>query len=142
MQKNDYYNDRINRLTSALLGLLLLCSIFPTIARSAEQGSYNENLTGYYAREGNDGSSARAAGNNIYIRFYADRWLGMMFLPYPYAESVATTATVPTCAALLANSTKKPRCTSKGMATWRIASFSNADRWRPAPSNWAMATWN
>jgi hypothetical protein len=92
MQKNDYYNDRINRLTSALLGLLLLCSIFPTIARSAEQGSYNENLTGYYAREGNDGSPARAAGNNIYIRFYADRWLGMLFLPYPYAKSVTTTA--------------------------------------------------
>ena len=92
MQKTNYCTDRINRVTSALPGLLLLCSIFPTIAHSAEQGEYNENLTGYYAREGNNASPAQAAGNNIYIRFYADRWLGMLFLPYPYAESVETPA--------------------------------------------------
>jgi hypothetical protein len=47
-----------------------------------------ESLDGYYAREGNNGSPAQAAGNNIYIRFFPDRWLGMMFLPWPYAEQV------------------------------------------------------
>ncbi len=61
------------------------------MAFGAEQGAYNENLSGYYSREGNNGSPAKAAGNNIYIRFFADRWLGMLFLPYPYAESVEET---------------------------------------------------
>ena len=88
MRKTDYYNDRTSKVKSALPGLLLLCLVLPTIAFGAEQGAYNENLSGYYAREGNGGSPAKAAGNNIYIRFFADRWLGMLFLPYPYAESV------------------------------------------------------
>ncbi len=88
MQKTDYYNDRRNDVTGLLLVLLLLCLAFPTLAFSAEQGSFSQNLSGFYAREGNDGSPAKAAGNNIYIRFYDDHWLGMMFLPYPYAKSV------------------------------------------------------
>ena len=53
-----------------------------------------ESLDGYYAREGNNGSPAQTAGNNIYIRFFPDRWLGMMFLPWPYAEQVDP-ATIP-----------------------------------------------
>ena len=88
MQKTDYYNDRRNDVTGLPLALLLLCLAFPTLAFSAEQGSFSQNLSGYYAREGNDGSPAKAAGNNIYIRFFEDRWIGMMFLPYPDANSV------------------------------------------------------
>jgi hypothetical protein len=88
MQKIDYCNDRTRKVKSALPGLLLLCLLLPAVAFGTEQGAYNENLSGYYAREGNGGSPAKAAGNNIYIRFFADRWLGMLFLPYPYAESV------------------------------------------------------
>ncbi|MCP4765449.1 MAG: hypothetical protein GY875_04190 [Gammaproteobacteria bacterium] len=88
MPKIDYCNDRTSKVRNALPGLLLLCLVLPALAFGAEQGAYNENLSGYYAREGNGGSPAQAAGNNIYIRFFADRWLGMLFLPYPYAESV------------------------------------------------------
>ena len=64
--------------------LLLLAGLtwLPNASSAAEQ------LTGYYAREGNNASPARAAGNNIYIRFYPERWLAMLFLPYPYAEQV------------------------------------------------------
>lgn len=51
-----------------------------------------ESLDGFYAREGNNDSPARAARNNIYIRFFPDRWIGMLFLPYPYAEEVDTAA--------------------------------------------------
>jgi len=50
MRKNDYCNDRTNKVKSALLGLLLLCPVVPAVAFSAEQGAYNENLSGYYAR--------------------------------------------------------------------------------------------
>jgi hypothetical protein len=88
MQKTNYCNAHTSKLAGALLGLLLLCPLFNQAAHGAASGEYSENLSGYYAREGNSGSPAQAAGNNIYIRFFADRWLGMMFLPYPYAESV------------------------------------------------------
>jgi len=88
MRKIDYYNGRTSKVNNALRGLLLLCLVLPALAFGAEQGANNENLSGYYAREGNGGSPAMATGNNIYIRFFADRWLGMLFLPYPYAESV------------------------------------------------------
>jgi len=88
MRKNDYYNDRSSKVNNLLPGLLLLCLVLPAVAFGAERGANNENLSGYYSREGNGGSPAKAAGNNIYIRFFADRWLGMLFLPYPYAESV------------------------------------------------------
>ncbi len=47
-----------------------------------------ENLAGFYARDGNDGSPAATAGNNIYVKFFPDRWLGMLFIPYPYAAGV------------------------------------------------------
>jgi len=89
MRKTDYCNDRISKAKNALLGLLLLCPAFIPPAFGAEQGAYGEILAGHYAREGNNGSPAKAAGNNIYIRFFEDRWLGMLFLPYPYAESVS-----------------------------------------------------
>jgi hypothetical protein len=88
MPKIDYCKDRTSKVKIALPGLFLLCLLLPALAFGAEQGAYNENLSSYYSREGNGGSPAQAAGNNIYIRFFADRWLGMLFLPYPYAESV------------------------------------------------------
>ena len=57
-------------------------------AWSAQQSNLGESLSGYYSRDGNNGSPSKTAGNNIYIKFYPDRWLGMLFLPYPYATSV------------------------------------------------------
>ncbi len=51
-------------------------------------GAASENLAGFYARDGNDGSPAATAGNNIYVKFFPDRWLGMLFIPYPYATGV------------------------------------------------------
>ncbi len=51
-------------------------------------GAAAENLAGFYARDGNDGSPAETAGNNIYVKFFPDRWLGMLFIPYPYATGV------------------------------------------------------
>lgn len=68
---------------------LLLALLVPAAAQASDLG---ESLSGYYAREGNDGSPAKTAGNNIYLRFYPDRWLGMLFLPYPYASRVDAAA--------------------------------------------------
>ena len=71
----------------AIAGLLpvLLSFANPTAAANPNLG---ERLDGYYAREGNDASPAEAAGNNIYIKFFADRWIGMLFVPYPYAAGI------------------------------------------------------
>lgn len=63
--------------------LLLLLLLAPFCM--AAQPDFGERLEGYYAREGNDGSPAATAGNNIYLKFYQDRWIGMLFVPYPYA---------------------------------------------------------
>jgi hypothetical protein len=67
---------------------LLILLLAGGLAGSLYAATRAESLNGYYAREGNNGSPAQAAGNNIYIRFFPDRWLGMMFLPWPYAEQV------------------------------------------------------
>jgi len=77
------------RLLPILLGSVLLFAGLPGSALSADSStSPRESLSGYYSREGNGGSPAEAAGNNIYIRFFPQQWLGMMFLPYPYAKQV------------------------------------------------------
>lgn len=80
-------DNRVTR-SLALLGLLLAL-LAPAAAQASDLG---ESLSGYYAREGNDGSPAKTAGNNIYLRFYPDRWLGMLFLPWPYASQVEPAA--------------------------------------------------
>jgi hypothetical protein len=58
------------------------------LSAAAEAAELGENLSGFYAREGNNDTPAQAAGNNIYIKFFDDRWIGMLFIPYPYARAV------------------------------------------------------
>lgn len=63
--------------------MVLACLLAPAAAQPG-----GENLSGYYARLGNNTSAARTAGNNIYIKFFPERWLALLFLPYPYAGEV------------------------------------------------------
>ena len=60
----------------------------PASAWSEQQLNYTEQLSGYYSRVGNNGSPSSAAGNNIYIKFFDNRWVAMLFVPYPYAISL------------------------------------------------------
>ena len=100
MPKNDYSTARTASFRQ-VLSVLLLLALLPckqafstdtstTLDSTPGESTTRESLSGYYAREGNNGSPARAAGNNIYIRFFPEQWLAMMFLPYPYAEQVAS----------------------------------------------------
>ena len=90
MPKTDYSTARTASLRQVLPALLLLLALLPCKdAFSTDTMTTRESLSGYYAREGNNSSSAVAAGNNIYIRFFPEQWLAMMFLPYPYAKQVA-----------------------------------------------------
>jgi hypothetical protein len=88
MQKTNCYNARTSRAREVLLGLLLVCAVFPNSLPAASTG-LGETLGGHYTRDGNNGSPSKASGNNIYIKFFEDRWVGMLFIPYPYAASVA-----------------------------------------------------
>ncbi len=88
MQKTSFYNDRRHRARILLAALLLAIVFLPTAQVSAQQADFGENLSGFYAREGNNGSPAKTAGNNIYIKFFDDRWIGMMFIPYPEVTEV------------------------------------------------------
>jgi len=88
MQKTSYYSDRTGRVKTTLLGILLVCTSFPAVVFGAQQAGLMEDLSGHYSRDGNNGSPSKAAGNNIYIKFFADRWVGMLFIPYPYATGV------------------------------------------------------
>ena len=90
MPRTDCSTDKTASFRQALTGLLLLLALLPCKeAFSTDTAMTRESLSGYYAREGNNDSPARASGNNIYIRFFPEQWLGMMFVPYPYAEQVA-----------------------------------------------------
>jgi len=88
MQKTSYYSGRTNRVKGTLLAILLACASFPAAVFSAQQPSLNEDLSGHYSRDGNNGSPSETAGNSIYIKFFEDRWVGMLFIPYPYAIDV------------------------------------------------------
>ena len=68
--------------------LLLSQLLLAPLAAGADTGPLGERFDGFYRREGNDGSPAAAAGNNIYLKFFADRWVGLLFVPYPYATRV------------------------------------------------------
>lgn len=92
MQKTSYYNGQRRRARKTWLFLLLACSLLPAANLHAQQGDSGESLLGFYAREGNNDSPAKAAKNNIYIKFFDDRWVGMLFIPYPYAVEVENEA--------------------------------------------------
>ena len=88
MQKTSCYNDRSNRAKGILVAILLACTSFPAAVFSAQQSGLNEDLSGHYSRDGNNGSPSNTSGNNIYIKFFEDRWVGVLFIPYPYAASI------------------------------------------------------
>jgi hypothetical protein len=71
-----------------LLCALVALAAFPGIILSAQQSGNVENFFGHYSREGNNGSPSRTTRNNIYIKFFKNRWIAMLYVPYPYATSV------------------------------------------------------
>lgn len=71
-----------------LLCALVALAAFPGIILSAQHSNIVENFSGHFSREGNSGSPSRTTRNNIYIKFFKDRWIIMLYVPYPYATSV------------------------------------------------------
>lgn len=88
MQKINYFTGTNRSIRLFLLGFTLLGLILPNPVLSAQQKGNGEILAGHYSRDGNNGSPSKTSGNNIYIKFFEDRWLGVLFIPYPYAASI------------------------------------------------------
>jgi len=70
-----------------LLCVLLLLALLPGTVYAAT-GAQGENLGGHYTPDIVGASPSQTGGNEIFVKFYPDRWLALMFVPYPYAERV------------------------------------------------------
>ena len=66
----------------------LIVSLLVMAVFSAQHSNAAESLSGYYSRDGNNDSPSRTTRNNIYIKFFEDRWIGMLYIPYLSGTSV------------------------------------------------------
>ena len=67
-------------LLTTLAGLIILTGSSSIFAMNLNEG--------YFSRDGNNQSPSETTNNNIYIKLYENQWVGMLYLPYPYARSV------------------------------------------------------
>ncbi len=74
-----------NSLMTALLTTAIL--LLPALPDSGRAAGQTDIYSGYYSRDGNDDLAARTTGNSIYIKFYPDQWVIMLYVPYPYSLS-------------------------------------------------------
>lgn len=44
---------------------------------------------GHFSREGNNQSPSETTNNTIYIKIFENQWVGMLYIPFPYAKSVS-----------------------------------------------------
>lgn len=79
--KKIIFNTALLTILAALAGLS-----GPVYAEQAETTMDIHN--GYFSREGNNGSPSEASRNNIYIKLYADKWVALLYVPFPYAKAV------------------------------------------------------
>ena len=71
-----------------LLFALITIVVFPGLNLAARTSTIGENLSGHFSRAGNNDSPSETARNNIYIKLFENRWIAMLYVPYPYATSV------------------------------------------------------
>ncbi len=75
----------MNYLFLSRLGYLLATSVLLIASASV----YAMDIaSGYFSRDGNNLSPSKASNHNIYIKIYENQWVGMLYVPYPYASSV------------------------------------------------------
>lgn len=88
MPRTNCYSAPSGRVKPCVVLCLLAGLLLSASAMADQHLAIGEKLAGFYARAGNDGSPAKTAGNNIYLKFFPDRWVVMLFVPYPYATGV------------------------------------------------------
>lgn len=77
-------------LFSLLLVLSMTSGVFGADTTTTEKSSVKpENIfLGYYSREGNNGKMAQTTGNNQYIKFYPEKKIVRLYIPFPYSKSI------------------------------------------------------
>ncbi len=71
-----------------LITVIAMLVLLPTISFATDAGEQTDIYSGFYSRDGNDDRAARVSGNSIYIKFYPDQWVIMLYVPYPYATTL------------------------------------------------------
>jgi hypothetical protein len=77
---------------SILLSCLLGITIFPGITLSGQLANKMDIYAGHFSMEGNNQSPSSNINNNIYIKLFENRWIAMLYIPYPYATTVNSSA--------------------------------------------------
>lgn len=76
------------RIFSTIFTLIILLSpALPLLA--AEDGT--DIFSGYYSRDREDGKAAEIAGVSKYIKFYPDKLVVMIYIPYDYSQTLSST---------------------------------------------------
>ena len=75
-----------NAILSTCLAIVILA--FSAYSPPGEAAEEIDIYSGYYSREGNDDRPAKISGNSIFIKFYPDQWVIMLYVPYPYSRTL------------------------------------------------------
>lgn len=71
--------------------LLTVAFALPGSVLSKQTTGSGDIFSGYYAREGNNGSPSRTLHHNVYMKLYANegkQWVALLHIPLPYASTV------------------------------------------------------
>ena len=82
-----------NLLKYFYMSILMATVALPGITLS-DVTKNNSIFSGYYAREGNNGSPSRTLHHNVYMKLYIDdgqQWVALLHIPLPYASTVDET---------------------------------------------------
>jgi hypothetical protein len=79
-------------LKALLLPILLVVTVFPGLALSAQQADKMDIFSGHFSMQGNNESPSATAKNSIYIKLFKNQWVAMLYIPYPYSTKVNSSA--------------------------------------------------
>jgi len=75
-----------------LLSTLMVIAVFPGASLPAQQSDKMDIYSGHFSMEGNNESPSQTINNNIYIKFFKNQWIATLYIPYPYATTVESSA--------------------------------------------------
>jgi len=79
----------MNSIVRKLLLVLAAISIMPIAGYCSEPAINSDTFDGYFSRYGNDGTPGSTTGKSLYIKYYPDKWVILLYIPFPYSTSVA-----------------------------------------------------
>ena len=63
-----------------------------SLSAQASVAATMDIYAGHFSRDGNNQSPSATTNNNIYIKIFENQWVGMLYVPYPYAKTVSSSA--------------------------------------------------